>query len=162
VLVAADGKRKSLGAVAELTARQLKPGDELIVDVNDSGGWGHPARNRMAPHAKSGNLLWFLDDDDLPFDGALDTIRRVVGDSDDVAHVFRMRYHGGELWRTPEVLRGNVSTQMIVVPRAIATFVKWGDRYEGDLDFIRAVEAKFGPLEWHDDVICKHNGLRRY
>jgi hypothetical protein len=145
--------------VCFLVAAQLKPGDEMLVDVNDAGHWGHRSRTAMAQRAKP-NMLWFLDDDDLPLPDALADIRKAVGGNVDQAHVFKMKYQQGLIWRTPEVIQGNVSTQMIVVPQSMTAYVSWGDRYEGDFDFIRGLQQTFGELVWHDDVVCEHNGLR--
>ena len=154
VLVASSG-RASLAATVESIVSQLAPGDELLVDVNDDSPWGHGARNRMMPRAK-GEWLLFIDDDDTYVVGALDVVRRAVWiDGAPRLHIFRMRYpNGAELWTDPAVRLGNVSTQMIAVPNVAGRLCQWGDRYEGDYDFIAAAHGLLGGTVFHTDVIA--------
>jgi glycosyltransferase involved in cell wall biosynthesis len=150
VLVPSVG-RPSLTATLESIAPQLAPGDELLVDRNDDGAWGAAARNRLAAKA-GGDFLLFMDDDDAYTPGALDTVRRVVGDT--VAlHIFRMRYRGGVLWQEPVLASGNVSTQMLVVPNWDLPLWTTARR---DHDFTFAADcAKRWPVEWHEEVIAR-------
>lgn len=154
VLIASSG-RSTLARTLLSLSPQLGPGDELLVDVNDDAPWGHAARNRLMPRTRAEFLL-FMDDDDAYTPEALETIRQRVATSPGALHVFRMRYGPGrELWRSHEVREGNVSTQMIAVPRELALACEWGDRYEGDFDFIAAVQAAASvPACWHEDVIA--------
>lgn len=111
------------------------------------------------PRTQSGNGLCFIDDDDLLVKGALSVVRQAYTTHPDQMHIFRMRYAGNFIWTEPVVRLGNVSSQMVCVPRAQALYAKWGDRYEGDYDFIRAVYDKFGEPAWHEETIIVHNGL---
>jgi len=151
IIVASQG-RPSLSATLDSAASQMRPGDELLVDVNDDAPWGHAARNRLMPRA-AGTHLAFMDDDDRYAKGALDAVRHAIADEPTRVHIFRMRYQDGRvLWGTPEAVCGNVSTQMVVVPND-EHLGRWGDRYEGDLDFI---VATLGGREaaWHEEVIA--------
>lgn len=160
VLIASGGRR-SLRSVVSLIAPQLNSwqGDELMVDCNSLGGYGHPARNLLMYRAKAENLLWFLDDDDRPEVDAVERIRRAAAD-DARPHVFRMMYAGSYIWQQPAVTQGNVSTQMIVVPQYLATASRWGDRYEGDFDFMVGLQRTGVDFAWHDTMIVEHNGLK--
>lgn len=153
ILVASSG-RSSLNAAVQSVLPQLTPGDELLVDVNDDAPWGHAARNRMMPRAR-GEYLMFLDDDDLYVDGAFDKVRAALAETPDRIHIFRMRYADGrELWQTEEVACGNVSTQMCVVPNMGRALGQWGNRYEGDFDFLTSTVALQVEPDWHRDVIA--------
>jgi hypothetical protein len=160
VLVASAGERRSLRELAWQITAQLVPGDELIVDVNVDGSFGHAARNQMMRRAKQDNWLWFLDDDDLPAPDALKVIRWALAETRTQApHLFRMRYHDSVIWRTPEVIQGNVSTQMIVVPRTWGLCARWGLRYEGDFDFVCSLARQGPELIWRPETIVTYNGL---
>ena len=46
---------------------------------------------------------------------------------------------------------------MILVPRRVALYAKWGDRYEGDFDFI-AQATRNRPIRWHEEVVAHYRG----
>ena len=153
IIVASSGRPSLLRTLASISD-QMRPGDELLVDVNDDAPWGHKARNRMMPRAE-GDTLLFLDDDDTYVAGAFDTVRAAVLAEPDRVHVFRMRYqNGAELWRIRHVECGNVSTQMVAIPNRPGQLGHWGDRYEGDFDFISSTVRLCGEPVWHEDVIA--------
>lgn len=166
VIVASCG-RPSLRATLASVSPQLRPGDELLVDVNDDAPWGHEARNRLMPRAR-GDFLMFLDDDDVWVEGAREVIEwRLSADKSRMQslHMFRMQYSNGQtLWIQPVVACGNVSTQMFAVPNdwvgqdswGLARLPRWGARYEGDWDFIEAADNEFGTV-WHPEVITLYN-----
>jgi glycosyltransferase involved in cell wall biosynthesis len=154
VIVASMG-RPTLQRALDSIGDQLLPGDEVLVSVNLDAPWGHRARNQLMPAAR-GDMLLFMDDDDAYVPGALATVRERVGSEADRIHIFRMRYSTGEvLWRTPELGAGpgNVSTIMFCVPRMVALCATWGNRYEGDYDFIAAA-AEYAPVAFHEDIIA--------
>lgn len=152
ILIASSGRR-SLGATLDSIYPQMRPGDELIVDVNDDAPWGHRARNRMMPRAK-GDALVFLDDDDFYLPGAFDKIRARFAEVPDRVHIFKMRYADGrEIWVDRHLWCGNVSTQMFAVPNS-PRLACWENRYEGDFDFLRGTCMVMGDPIWHEDVIA--------
>jgi glycosyltransferase involved in cell wall biosynthesis len=157
ILIASSG-RSSLGATLESARNQLRPGDELIVDVNDDAPWGHAARNRMMPRAR-GAWLMFIDDDDIYMPGALDRVRGYLS-TDLAVHVFRMVYPNGHLlWDTATMEIGHISTQMFVVPNRPDLLGTWGDRYEGDFDFITETVSMTPDIAWHHEVIVGYGHL---
>lgn len=156
VIIASSG-RSTLGRAANSVIDQMEWGDELLIDVNADAPWGHRARNRQMQRAAGDGVL-FLDDDDIYLPGALAAARAALEDEPMAMHIFRMRYaeNGSALWGEPRVELGNVSTQMVCAPTELAVRHRWGDRYEGDYDFIRAVsldELLFGTV-FHEDVIA--------
>lgn len=161
IIVASSG-RASLPSMLDLIVRQMQPGDELLLDVNSDAPFGNAARQRMMPRARSGNGLVFFDDDDQLVPGALHHMRTAYTHAPDRMHIFKMRFRASVLWQVPQVLHSNVSTQMICVPRSWALYGKWGDRYEGDFDFIQGLAKRFGEdsIVWHEDLVVIHNGLR--
>jgi glycosyltransferase involved in cell wall biosynthesis len=150
VLVASCG-RPSLTNTLVSISRQMLPGDQLLVDVNDDSPWGNRARNRMMPHATGDGLL-FMDDDDIYHPAAFEVIRAAFAEDPERMHVFKMRYPDGrELWKVPELVCDNVSTQMVCVPNM--RLGVWGDRYAGDFDFFESTSWVQGPPAFHDNVI---------
>ena len=159
IIIASSG-RKSLQATIDSIVPQLTPGDELLVDVNDDAPWGHKARNRMMPRANPDNGLCFIDDDDTYKPGALNVMRNAFAKNPDIIHMFRMQYEDGHLlWTLCEVIVGNVSTQMFVVPYSVAQKATWGDQYIGDFDFISDAK-KYAHVLWHNDVTVNKGTYR--
>ena len=152
VIVATTG-RPSLGQVLADIAREVLPGDEILVDVNNDCPWGHEARNRMMHRAK-GDAILFMDDDDTYVAGAFEIIREKFAGDPERIHVFRMHYFAEILWRTEKVENGNISTQMFVVPNG--PLGRWTDRYQGDLDFLESTVRLLGEPVWHEDVIATY------
>ncbi len=153
-IIVASAGRPSLSQTLESIGPQLRPGDELLVDINDDAPWGHAARNRMM-HRAEGDFLLFMDDDDAYLPRALATVRVQAAAAPDRVHIFRMRYATGTvLWQQPLVECGNVSTQMVCVPNRPGLLGRWGDRYEGDFDFIASTCQLQGEPVWHKDVIA--------
>jgi hypothetical protein len=140
ILVPSVG-RGTLGRTVHSILGQIAPGDELIVDVNDDSPWGNEARERMTARAR-GDFVLFIDDDDYYLPGAFEQIRQACQTDPEAMYVFRGRWSDGRvLWQSPVVAMGNVSTQLVAVPRAFAC-EPWGRRYEGDYDYIAAVASK--------------------
>lgn len=149
-VIVASCRRASLARTLQSIEPQLRPGDELIVDVNDDSPWGHRARNRCMPKARPGNGLCFIDDDDAYLPGALRHMRDAYLAEPWAVHIFRMWYHGEVLWREPAIEDGNVSTQMFVVPQGAA---RWTERYQGDYDFLSAA-AEEREVHWHEPIVA--------
>lgn len=154
IIVASSG-RPTLARTLLSIAPQLEPGDELLVDVNEDAPWGHAARNRQMARATGSHLL-FMDDDDMYLEGALKLARTVAAWTPSRVHIFRMRYPDQDvIWREHEVELGNVSTIMLMVPNEPGRLGEWGDRYEGDFDFLTStLELRGDAPVWHEDVIA--------
>jgi glycosyltransferase involved in cell wall biosynthesis len=161
IIVASSG-RPTLKRTIDSARSQIRDGDEILVSVQTDCPWGHAARNQLMPAAR-GDALCFIDDDDAYTPGALDVIRAAFEAAPSRLHLFKMRYADGrELWHDPRVYCGNVSTQMVVVPRKWVIFhsplmgppPQWGNRYEGDFDFIASCERQRGEPVFHEDVIA--------
>ena len=150
VIVASLG-RPSLARTLASIAPQLEPGDELLVDVNHDQPWGNGARNRMIDKARRGNGLVFMDDDDVYAHDGLRVIRDAYASEPGSVHLFRMTYGNELIWREPVVREGNVSTQIVCVEAATAA--RFGDRYEGDFDFIEAA-CRDRPVRWHNHIVA--------
>lgn len=121
---------------------------------------GHPQRTSAMARATGTHLMW-MDDDDVYADAAITTIRKEVSLLPDKVFIFKMqglarRLGYDLLWRTKEVLIGNIGTPMFVVPNVPGRLGKWGDRYAGDFDFISSTVEKVGAesVEWREDVIA--------
>lgn len=92
----------------------------------------------------TGDYLLFVDDDDVFVTGALQVVREAARRWPGRPMLFRFIDHNGlVLWRDPVVREANVSTAQIVFPNRPEYLGTWGDRYEGDYDFIRSTMDKW-------------------
>jgi glycosyltransferase involved in cell wall biosynthesis len=156
VIIPTCGRPCLAAALASVTP-QLEPGDQVLVIRDASGDWGHTARNAAMPRA-AGDVLLFLDDDDVYFPGALEAVRRAAAEHPGRVLIFRMKRgepHNDELPGAPAVECGNVSTQMFAVPNDPARLGRWGSRYEGDFDFLTSTLEHYpdGPV-WRDELVA--------
>jgi hypothetical protein len=121
--------------------------------------WGHPQRNWAMERTRGSHLASF-DDDDALRPGALETMREVISRFPNRPLMFRMEYGAEILWREPTLACGNVSTQMFVVPNVKGRLGVWGERYEGDFDFIHSTAmlypGKQRSIVWREEVIAVH------
>jgi cephalosporin hydroxylase len=156
--------RPTLSRTLASISPQLLPGDELLVDVNLDGDVGQAARNRCTAKAASDWIGPFVDDDDILAPGALAVIRAAVVADPLRMHLFRMRNEENDtvVWGADrEIREGNVGSAIVVVPRVPLASPHngeycgplWGDRYEGDFDFIVGCAELLGEPVWHEDVI---------
>ncbi len=183
-MILATSGRDSLMFAARSTRVQMKAGDELLIvgggalgemvagwnqarwiDIPAGGNWGHAERNHAIPLANGTHLL-FIDDDDALVPGALDCIRDAVAEAPGRPHIFAMiDPHGRTLPMVPQVRQGNIGTPQIVAPNVAGKLGVWGNRYEGDFDFIAGTVGHYadGPV-WHDTVIyaCRHYGQKAW
>jgi glycosyltransferase involved in cell wall biosynthesis len=136
---------------------QLPPNAKLHVGSFGVVG-GHAGRVAGIGMA-TGTHLAFMDDDDVYTRGAVQLMRAAASDR---PIIFRMdHYSYGHLWRTPEILFGNVSTQMYVVPNDPARLGTWKPHMPGlkepggDYTFIKETCEMMGEPVWRDEVIAK-------
>jgi glycosyltransferase involved in cell wall biosynthesis len=128
-----------------------------ILDDPPHYDWGCWARNTALGQA-DGDILVFIDDDDVFLPGAFAAVLREVEEDPDAVHIFRMAR--GEpfndvLWRTRDIESpGQVSTQMFAVPNRPALLGSWTPAYTGDFDFIHETARNFGRVAWHETVIA--------
>lgn len=152
IIVASSG-RPTLTDTIESARSQMRDGDEILVSIQSDCPWGNAARNQLMRAAR-GDALMFVDDDDAYARGALDKARAAFEAEPTRMHLFRMRYPDNRiLWQDARVVSGNVSTQMVVVPAGLGRRVQFGDRYEGDYDFIAGCQRYWGEPAWHEDII---------
>jgi hypothetical protein len=153
VIVASCG-RPTLARTLESVCTQMVPGDELFIDVNDAGDWGHRARNRLLVKA-TGDYILFCDDDDLLAPGALEIVRAKTLVYPGRVGLFKMRYADGrEIWDTPELIEGQCSTGTIVVPNIPEKLGRFGNEYAGDFVFAKSTAALYDqPPLFHPEVI---------
>jgi glycosyltransferase involved in cell wall biosynthesis len=153
VIIASSG-RKSLERTFASLGGQLKQGDEVLVSINSDCPWGHAARNQLMPAAR-GDSLMFIDDDDVYLPGALDLARGAMDEGPNRVHIFRMEHPScGLIWKEQKLAVGNVSTQMIVVPNRPLMLGTWGDRYQGDYDFIAGTIDRQPRPVWHEETLA--------
>ena len=148
-IVVGDGPQPEAAAICS----------EFVVKYHDgprSGTWGTAQRDYGISIAR-GDWLLFCDDDDVFAPGALDAVRRVVGDNPTTPHIFRMQRTRWDdvLWADPVVREGNVGTPMIVTPR-YDDMPLWVDNmhaYTADHRFAKRITDAHGVV-WREEVLC--------
>ena len=105
----------------------------------------------------TGDVVFFIGDDDICTEQAFDIIRTGIKNDLTVPHVFAMLHTGHRLAGTIEV--GRVSGQQIVVPRDMSKMPKMAacpskDLQVSDAVFITAVVSSWGTVKFHDGIIA--------
>ena len=135
ILVIHDGPRST--DVERIWVESNLPGKLVVLEDGPHNDWGAAARTVGMGLATGTHLIW-QDDDDTYLSGAFSVIRRECIQTPDAFLIFRMAYpNGWLLWQRPEIVGGNVSTQIFVAPRKLPLGT-WGQRYAGDYDFIES------------------------
>lgn len=110
----------------------------IYIEGPKTGCYGNKQRQLGMENAK-GTHLMFIDDDDVYMPGALDAVRTAIELKPDRLMLFSfVNIHGLVLWTEPTARISNISTQQIVFPNCPEWLGTWGERYEGDYDFIRS------------------------
>jgi glycosyltransferase involved in cell wall biosynthesis len=98
------------------------------------------------------SYLSFMDDDDIYTEQALATIRSRARSHPAKPLMFRMEdRHGTILWKSRDVIYGNVGGLMIVIPNIRGKVGTWD---VDDFHFIAATLALQGEPVWLEDVIA--------
>jgi hypothetical protein len=152
LIVVGDGPQPRAKAIVDQYPQVIY--DELPVRVGDFGCT--PCDHGIAK--ATGDVVFFIGDDDICALGAFDAIRAAVDAAPDVPHVFAMMHTGRKLTMT--IACCNVSGQQIVVPRDMTRMPKMGEFPPqhlpvSDWYFISRVhEAWAGRTMFHDVVIA--------
>ena len=157
ILVVGDGPQPAARALAEGLGGRVR-----YLEHGPTKDWGHSQRN-AAMRVALGTHIMTMDDDDRVVVGAGRAIRSRVAEAPDRVHFFRMYHQQGVIWNFRQVRECNVSTQMVVVPNVPGRLGVWGNRYEGDYDFITSTVALYPGGEadavWHEEITVVH-GIR--
>jgi len=124
------------------------------LDGPETHCWGNAQRQVALPLVTTDAVI-FADDDDRFFEHALDTMRDGLEETPGRPLLGQMiDKHGLVLWMDQAIRQGNVSTQMVCFPRVLAQAGVWGNRYEGDLDYIQSVVAGTGEaaVVWRPNI----------
>lgn len=142
---------------------EMRPGDEICVeyDIPRSNRWGNDQRNKAIARA-TGDYLAFIDDDDQYIPGYRQIMEDAMQKNPGLPNLFKMRYPNGEIkWSKKEVVPGNVSTPMILVPnnRREMLYHWQGARNMADFIFIDKWKWPKEDIVWREEVIVNldHN-----
>lgn len=154
ILVVGDGYQPK----AKLMVEGLHPQVEYV-EYGPTRCWGHPQRNWAMLQASTTHI-YTMDDDDEVLPDALGSIRKAAEEAPGKILLFKIKHREFLIPDDKVIRQTNVSTQCVVVPNNPDRFGTWGDRYEGDLDFIKSsVERHPDKLEgvsWREEVIAIH------
>jgi len=132
-------------------------GDEILVEVDKPSRnmWGNPGRNN-AMHRARGDYLAFIDDDDYYVPNHRHIMQQAIDAHPAKPILFRMRYPNGDyLWKTKEIIPGNIGSAMILVPNQPERLVHWKDgRNMADFIFVDHWSWKDDEVIWSEEVIA--------
>lgn len=132
----------------------LFPVPDWIYTVEYGGNWGHPNRNYVMDKHVETSHVWTLDDDDVPAENALRSMRQHMNDPWTIFKMIFCEGHfanGVTCWREKEIKAGDIGTPMIFAPLSDARF---GDGYMGDLDYALELQTELGAPVWAEEVVC--------
>ena len=125
IVVPSNG-RPSLQRTLASIASQVRPGDEVMVLVNDAWDWGNSARQEGQEKAK-GDYVVFCDDDDVFVPGAFETMRRWAAENPGRIGIFRRKADAWPTqWQEPVLRPGNVQSSNFLVPNVRGKLGRWG------------------------------------
>jgi len=116
---------------------------------------GQPQRTYGAKSATA-PWVWFSQDDNIAAQDSLATIEMAIDVQPRARPLFFRftSYWRENIWRSPELVLGNIDADCLVFPRHIAQQVEWGLRYEGDFDAAwGALELSGGDVAWVDEIV---------
>ena len=154
VLVTGDGPQPVARAICKQYQTKLNVVYQETPVTHDVGGSQRNAGLKIA----KGDLLAFLDDDDVFFPRSLNSIREEA-DKNPKTGLFIFRVHlwwwGNRIiWETPGKLKiGNINGTGLILRNVPGKVPRWTPRYEGDFDF--AVESSRlwnGKIKWCEQV----------
>src|SRR5581483_10276861 len=152
IIVPTLGRRTLVGTL-ESIAKQLQPGDELMVSCNNDGNYGDRSLDRCQAKAE-GDIILFCDDDDVYTDGALDRIRAWADENPGKIGLFRRGFNNGAMqWRRPELTPGNIQRMCIALPNVPGKMPRWTG-YQTEVSIpVSAAELQGAEIVFVDDVI---------
>lgn len=174
IIVAGDITSDPLDHAREMCQRlgADAPGGVAVRFVPFAGArhdYGHSQINHALGVAR-GEWLTFQDDDDVYCAGAFDALREEIARLPRPAPLlFRFRSHFGmTFWHTAgRVAQGHIGGHCLVTPNLPSLLGRWGERYEGDYDFIRETLDRWARVGvepvWVDRLIAiarPHEGAR--
>lgn len=162
VIVVGDGYQPVAQEIFQNYSK-ARPGGWRYLDVGcDQSVYGNFQRDCGMAEA-SGDVLLFIDDDDVYAPGALAAVRRAAEAAPGTPLIFRARWGAGHhaagtvLWQSQRVSAGNIGTPMVVLPnrRYGCCWMDGNDRgIVSDFAFLSAAIAETGEPAWHEDVIA--------
>ena len=88
------------------------------------------------------DLVCFGDDDDRFVQGSWVIMREAAEAAPGALLLGQfVDRHGMVVWRDQTIRQGNVSTQCLCLPLTMAQRGTWGNRYEGDFDYVQSLMA---------------------
>lgn len=147
---------------ATIDSIELWPGDEVLVefDILREDRYGNAHRNAGIARAKC-DYLAFIDDDDWYVRGHRQIMENAINENPGKPNLFKIEYPDGNiLWKEKNIVPGNVSTQMFLVPNIKERLGKFKvGRNMGDYYFAASWKWDKDDIIWREEIISNlsHN-----
>ena len=146
--------RKSLQKTLASIEKWGGDGILAIQHFPPSGTWGNTERKEGI--AKSAcDYIAFIDDDDYYVKGHRTLMDKAINENPGKPNLFKLQYPNGKiLWDRKEIVPGNISSQMIMVPNKKEMFYRFqfpGNTNMGDYYFVS--RWKFPEVVFREEII---------
>lgn len=158
IVIVEDGPQPEAARIVSSFSERLPV---KLLGTKFSSGLGGPQRNHGMANAIGTHLL-FMDDDDVYTNGGISKVRNACAEFPEHIVIFRMRALTKRLpfdyiWQNPDLVMGNVSSQMFTVPNNKDRLAEWSSKLCNDFDFLMETTSKY-PAEsiiWRHEVIAE-------
>lgn len=136
----------------------------VIQHVPPSGTWGNTERKEGIAKSTC-DYIAFMDDDDCYVPGHRALMDAAIKANPGKPNLFKLQYPNGKiLWDREEIVPGNISSQMIMVPNKKEMFYRFqfpGNTNMGDYYFV--ARWKFPEVVFRKEIIAMmgHNDKER-
>lgn len=160
VLIVADGDLPRVAEAAD-HLRELIPAAVRCEMTKATNNGGYHQRN-LANQMATGDVIEYLDDDDIMAPGAIANVRHMAEEYPGHPLMFKMENWNHErevLWIEPKFVAGNVSGAMFVHPNHPEKVGRWPEDKEdcaGDVEFMQETLRNWGGprlIVWCDALI---------
>jgi len=153
IIIVADGSEAQRLTNIQLKFLESTRQISLVKHSNHLSKYGQAQKNYGKKLATK-DLVWFVDDDDIPSETALTTIRREMA-TNSTPTLFKIIHYGSIIWKEEQIREGNVAGQMLVIPND-SNIPDWPmpskvDHLD-DFEWIEKVAEKY-PIRWSPHVI---------
>lgn len=182
IIIPTIGRHTLARTLDSIAAQVLEEGDEVIVvgdtldgpqpatqtlveqygytyieHAGECHNWGMAQRNHAMSVARPGN--WYLGTDDTDFFllGVIAKMRALIDPQPGYPHIFAFIAAWGVVWGNV-IAEGQIGGHNFIAPLIPGKMGSWGNRYQGDFDYIASTMQHYPAAIVHDLIITDARG----